>query len=231
MKFEFNDQARTAGRGSPELFIESRPGEWVRFEGNSIPGLLAVTSSKYNKCGKWSGTEWELQVRDGVRVVDFCCPGAWGSTWRDIALGVLPIREGSMNMDEREEAARAIAPQLAEKAYLQEAVKSANENESALAALATAPEVVIVSRHAGLLAWLEQHGVTGRVITGNATPQDVRGRDVYGILPLWLAAEAARVTEVSMPGLPLEYRGKEYSPAEMDAWGAHMVRYQVRVIP
>lgn len=88
---------------------------------------------------------------------------------------------------------------------------------------------VIITRHAGLLEWLKLHGVdTDRVVTGNATVEDVRGADVYGILPLWLAAEANSVTEVSMPGLPFEMRGKEYSAAQMDEWGAHLVRYEVK---
>lgn len=88
---------------------------------------------------------------------------------------------------------------------------------------------IIVARHAGLLEWLRLHGVKAdRVVTGNATVEDVRGNDVYGILPLWLAAEANSVTEVSMPDLPFEMRGKEYPAEKMDEWGAHMVRYEVK---
>lgn len=87
---------------------------------------------------------------------------------------------------------------------------------------------VICTRHAGLLLWLKEHGIEGKVITNNATIEDVKGNHVFGILPLWLAAEAEDVTEVSMPDLPFEMRGKEYSPAQMDIWGAHMVTYIVR---
>jgi putative CRISPR-associated protein (TIGR02620 family) len=86
---------------------------------------------------------------------------------------------------------------------------------------------VIISRHAGLLSWLAREGVTGPTVTGNATVEDVRGKHVFGILPLWLAAEAESVTEVSMPSLPLEMRGKEYSAEDMDRFGAHMVTYKV----
>lgn len=86
---------------------------------------------------------------------------------------------------------------------------------------------VIISRHAGLLEWLYRNGIDGEIITGNATVSDVKGKDVFGILPLWLAAEANSVTEVSMPNLPFEMRGKEYTPDQMDEWGAHMVRHVV----
>lgn len=91
-------------------------------------------------------------------------------------------------------------------------------------------QAVIVTRHKTLVEWLALHGITGRVIE-QATPDDVRGMDVYGILPLWLAAEANSVTEVTMPGLTLEARkrvnGGDFTVAEMDEWGAHLTRFIV----
>jgi putative CRISPR-associated protein (TIGR02620 family) len=91
--------------------------------------------------------------------------------------------------------------------------------------------VLIVTRHAPLVEWLRRHGISGKVIA-QATPADVSGKDVYGILPLWLAAEANSVTEVSMPGLPLEARarvnGGDFSVEEMDSWGAHLETFVVR---
>src|SRR5574343_753417 len=87
-------------------------------------------------------------------------------------------------------------------------------------------ENIIVTRHAGLVNWLEQHGVTGKVIA-QATPEDVAGKHVFGVLPMWLAVHAASVTEVSMPALRLEQRGKDITPAEMDEAGAVMKTYVV----
>ena len=92
-------------------------------------------------------------------------------------------------------------------------------------------EILIVTRHKPLVEWLAARGVTGPVIE-QATPDDVRGKTVYGILPLHLAALAESVTEVSMPGLTLEQRKKnaagDLSVAEMDAAGAHLRRFVVR---
>jgi len=88
---------------------------------------------------------------------------------------------------------------------------------------------VIVTRHAGMVEWLSLHGVEGDVIA-HATPEDVRGRDVYGILPLNLAAEAFTITTVDMPGLKPEQRGQDLSPAEMDEAGATMTTYRVDVV-
>ena len=85
---------------------------------------------------------------------------------------------------------------------------------------------IIVTRHAGLVAWLAERGITGRVIS-QATPADVRGKRVVGVLPLHLAAEAAEVVTVDMPGLKPEQRGQDLTPAEMDEAGAALTTYVV----
>lgn len=91
-------------------------------------------------------------------------------------------------------------------------------------------DIVIVTRHKPLVEWLRLHGIEGEVIE-QATPADVTGRDVYGILPLHLAACANSVTEVSMPGLTLEQRRKnaagDLTIEEMDAAGATLNKYVV----
>ena len=89
---------------------------------------------------------------------------------------------------------------------------------------------IIITRHQPLVDWLAKHGITGTVIA-QATAKDVRGRHVYGVLPMWLAAEALSVTEVSMPGLTLEQRkafaGGDLPVEAMDAAGAELVTYTV----
>lgn len=85
---------------------------------------------------------------------------------------------------------------------------------------------VIVTRHAGMVEWLSLHGIEGDVIA-HATPEDVRGRDVFGILPLNLAAEASTVVTVDMPALRPEQRGQDLTPDEMDKAGAVMTTYLV----
>jgi CRISPR-associated protein Csx16 len=88
----------------------------------------------------------------------------------------------------------------------------------------------IITRHAGAIEWLRQRGITGDVLA-QATPEQVRGCRVIGILPLHLAAEATEVVAIDMPQLRAEDRGRDLSPAEMDAAGACLRRYQVRAIP
>lgn len=91
-------------------------------------------------------------------------------------------------------------------------------------------ETVIVTRHQPLVDWLARRGITGPVLA-QATAEDVRGKIVFGILPLHLAAEAMSVTEVSMPGLTLEARKRvasgDFTVDEMDAFGAHLQTFVV----
>lgn len=109
---------------------------------------------------------------------------------------------------------------------------------------------LIVTRHQGLLGWLASNlpAPAGHVwapgadalvlmapgadggemvpagrtipIRAHVGPQDVKGLNILGVLPLALARHAASVTEVEMPGLCPAGRGKELTPAEMDAAGA-----------
>lgn len=87
-------------------------------------------------------------------------------------------------------------------------------------------ETVIITRHEGLVTWLAQKGIVGRVVA-QAGVNDVCGKHVIGVLPLYLAAEANRITVVDLPGLTAEMRGKALSPDEMDAFGAQLQSYRV----
>lgn len=90
---------------------------------------------------------------------------------------------------------------------------------------------LIVTRHAGLVAWLAARGIVGEVI-GHATGENVAGRAVIGALPLHLAALAESVTVVDLPGLTAEQRGRDLTPAEMDTVGASLSTFKVeRVTP
>jgi len=62
-------------------------------------------------------------------------------------------------------------------------------------------------------------------IVAQATAADVRGKHIYGNLPLHLAALAAKVTVVEFDGAPP--RGQEYSLEDMQAAGAVLRTYVV----
>lgn len=62
-------------------------------------------------------------------------------------------------------------------------------------------------------------------IVAAANAEDVRGRIVYGNLPLHLAALAAEVRAIEFAGAPP--RGLEYSLEDMVAAGAKIVAYKI----
>lgn len=88
---------------------------------------------------------------------------------------------------------------------------------------------LIVTRHAGMLDWLAKNGITGQVIS-HAKPEDVKGRQVIGTLPFYLAAMANSVTVVDLPRLRPEQRGVDLTPEEMDAAGASLKTYIVKEV-
>lgn len=69
---------------------------------------------------------------------------------------------------------------------------------------------IVVTRHAALVDLLVERGLIpeGTPVIDHATPADVAGQDVIGVLPLSLAALANSVTEVPLRLTP-EMRGKE----------------------
>lgn len=87
--------------------------------------------------------------------------------------------------------------------------------------------IIIVTRHAGMVEWLSQNGITGEVIAHVTDPEQIKNKIVVGVLPMNLAAEALAVTTVDMPGLREDQRGKELTPEEMDAAGAILKSYLV----
>ena len=89
-------------------------------------------------------------------------------------------------------------------------------------------EIIIITRHQGMVNYLAAQGITGQVIAHVSAPDQVRGAHVYGAIPLHLAALAASVTVVDMPTLPAEMRGQDLTAEQMTQYGATMSTYCVR---
>ena len=88
---------------------------------------------------------------------------------------------------------------------------------------------LIVSRHPATVEFLRRElGAKVQVISGDATPDDVRGRIVAGNIPLCLAAVAAEILSVEFTRTPP--RGREYNAADMVAAGAELRRYTVSAL-
>ena len=86
--------------------------------------------------------------------------------------------------------------------------------------------IVIVTRHSGMVEWLGRNGVEGEVLE-RASREDVEGMRVYGRLPMHLAALTESYTTISIPKVfkRLENAERDLTADEMDELGAYMESY------
>lgn len=87
-------------------------------------------------------------------------------------------------------------------------------------------EAVVVTRHPALVEYLREIGVKIEKVIDRATPEEVRGRHVYGVLPLHLAAEARLVTTVPLD-VPAELRGQELTLEQVRQFAGAPRTYEV----
>lgn len=87
---------------------------------------------------------------------------------------------------------------------------------------------LIVTRHPALITYLQEifPELIDAEVLPHVTAADVQGKHVYGVLPLYLAAEARMVTEISLD-IPLELRGKELTLDQVKSMSPKAVSYQV----
>lgn len=84
---------------------------------------------------------------------------------------------------------------------------------------------LIVTRHPALIEFLRELGIDGEVIA-RGDEETVRGRDVYGVLPMHLAAECRQFTEIKLNLRP-DQKGRELNLDEVrEAFGG-LVTYVV----
>ena len=89
---------------------------------------------------------------------------------------------------------------------------------------------IIVTRHKGLVEWLRRREITGEVYEEIKDPEVIRGKDVYGALPQFLACQARTLTAVDIK-VPLDKRSNDHTPEEMDKYGAKLSTYMTFKIP
>lgn len=92
-------------------------------------------------------------------------------------------------------------------------------------------DFVVVTRHPALVEYLREQGVIGkdaRVIE-HASPDDVKGRIVIGILPLHLACLAKEVWEVPL-AVPAELRGQELTLGQVRQFANPIRKYRVELV-
>lgn len=91
---------------------------------------------------------------------------------------------------------------------------------------------IVVTRHEALVEYLKELNVIkdGEFqLIQHATPKDIEGKDVIGVLPISLAAYCNSVTEVPL-NIPLELRGKELSLEDVRKYAGEISVYKVSKI-
>lgn len=88
---------------------------------------------------------------------------------------------------------------------------------------------LVVTRHPGLVEFLRERGLCTPDVTviSHASPEDVRGKHVCGVLPHSLSCLCESFTEVPL-ALPAELRGVELSVQQMRQYAGEPVTYIVR---
>jgi putative CRISPR-associated protein (TIGR02620 family) len=87
---------------------------------------------------------------------------------------------------------------------------------------------IVITRHPALLDLLIERGIVDRdtpVLT-HASPAEVEGKHVIGVLPLHLAVHAVTVTEIPLALKP-EMRGRELTLDELRPLAGKAVTYAV----
>lgn len=92
-------------------------------------------------------------------------------------------------------------------------------------------KTIVVTRHPALITYLREQGIVGGHVTvlSRATADQVRGQHIIGVLPLPLAALAAKVTRVPLD-VPAELRGRELSLDEVRKYAQSPITYKVTIV-
>lgn len=90
---------------------------------------------------------------------------------------------------------------------------------------------VIVTRHQGLVDYLEEIGMAdaSTKVVAHASPEHVRGRHVCGVLPHSLSCLCKFFTEVPL-SLPPELRGEDLSLEKVRQYAGEPVTYKIERI-
>ncbi|MEQ3529216.1 MULTISPECIES: CRISPR-associated protein Csx16 [unclassified Pseudoalteromonas] len=91
-----------------------------------------------------------------------------------------------------------------------------------------------ISRHSGAIQWAKQHLHIDRFITHLNINEIQAGDEVYGTLPVNLAAQCCKKGALYFHlnlTLPEELRGKELTHTQMETLDANVTQYDIKEMP
>ena len=92
-------------------------------------------------------------------------------------------------------------------------------------------DTVVITRHASLVEYLKEKGLINddAIILSHATPENVKDKNVIGVLPHSLSCLTSSFSEIPL-NLPAEKRGQELSLDDMRQYAGEMVTYNVQKV-
>lgn len=90
----------------------------------------------------------------------------------------------------------------------------------------TQKDIVVVTRHQGLVDFLKSEGVEVSEVISHATVENVKDKVVIGVLPVALMSKADVVISVDLE-LPLEMRGLELTEQDIRKYFVDIRAYKV----
>jgi CRISPR-associated protein Csx16 len=92
----------------------------------------------------------------------------------------------------------------------------------------------LITRHPGAIEWAERQGVRVDKLIVHLDPELIQAGDVViGTLPVQLAAavcaRGGRFLNLTLD-VPPQFRGRELSADDLEAFGAHLVAFEVRAV-
>jgi len=89
-------------------------------------------------------------------------------------------------------------------------------------------DIVIVTRHEGIIEWLNRRGIIGEV-KSRVVDVDIMGKEVYGRLPIYMAALAFRYYTIAIPYPTAEFKinSQDTTADDMDDMGARLESYSI----
>ena len=90
------------------------------------------------------------------------------------------------------------------------------------------PEKIVVTRHSGLVDYMISRGIIDEStpVISHATVDDIRGKHVIGIIPIWLAVYADKMTIIKLR-IPESMRNTELTLRQIERFASMPRTYRV----
>lgn len=226
MQWEWNDGLGHRNR-EPACMVALPDGTLYRFSGVTIPAVAVVVNEKHERNGKWSNTTYTVLSPDGTAII------AWLQSWEEGVFWPFAYwHEAVAWLRGQAPQCSAAQVEVVIRQYWGGAAAKFDANRHAAEEMGavTGRRTIILTNRPGVVAWLAQRGITGKVMS-QASISDIAGAIVATDMTLRVPvmAAAAEIIAVEMRS-GFGFVAGDVTPAELDAGGAKTIRYVVTCV-